>query len=393
MKKHQVVFYILLFLPWLSIAQLPVDSVLSQIERNNTALSSLRKGIDAEKTANKTGIFLQNPEVGFNYLWSDPATVGNRTDFSVKQYFDFPTAYGHRRRIAESRNTGAEIEYQKQRKAILLEARLLCAEIAYINALAEEYKSRLLSAIALAKAYKTMYDKGEIGILEYNKAQLNFLSTKKEAEALNIEQSALLKQLSAMNGGQPIAFDSKAMPVKQLPADFDQWYAQAQQSNPTLAWLNQEVLTRMQQEKLNRALTLPKASAGYMSEIRTGENFRGLSVGLSVPLWQNKNTVKYAKANTLAWQDIEADNKIQQYTQLKIQFEKAQSLQQTVDEYRQSIQLYKNTDLLKKALDQGEISLLNYLVELSLAYESTDKLLKTEHDLNKALAQLFKYQN
>jgi hypothetical protein len=116
-------------------------------------------------------------------------------------------------------------------------------------------------------------------------------------------------------------------------------------------------------------------------------------VGLSVPLWQNKNTVKYAKANTLAWQDIEADNKIQQYTQLKIQFEKAQSLQQTVDEYRQSIQLYKNTDLLKKALDQGEISLLNYLVEISFAYESTDKFLKAENDLNKALAQLFQYQD
>ncbi|MBK6964392.1 MAG: hypothetical protein IPH20_10765 [Bacteroidales bacterium] len=45
---------------------------MSNIERNNTTLSALRKSVEAEKLGNRTGIYLQNPEAGFNYLWGVP---------------------------------------------------------------------------------------------------------------------------------------------------------------------------------------------------------------------------------------------------------------------------------------------------------------------------------
>ncbi|MBK6964389.1 MAG: hypothetical protein IPH20_10750 [Bacteroidales bacterium] len=48
--------------------------------------------------------------------------------------------------------------------------------------------------------------------------------------------------------------------------------------------------------------------------------------------------------------------------------------------------------LLKKALDAGEITLINYLMELSLAYSAMDNLLKSEYELNKALSVLAEYE-
>ena len=177
-----------------------------------------------------------------------------------------------------------------------------------------------------------------------------------------------------------------------LPADFDQWYAKAEQNNPALLWLKQEIEVKMQQEKLNRALSLPKASAGYMSEKVVGEHFQGVTVGVSIPLWENKNTVKYAQAQTLALQSMEVDSKLQFYNQLKIQFEKAASLQQTALEYRKLIESSNNAVLLKKALDAGEIPLINYLTELTFANSAMDNLLKSEYELNKALSVLAQFE-
>jgi len=392
MIRYIKIWAILFILPVSLSAQITVDSVVSAIEKNNTSLSAMRKNTKAEKFRNQTGIYLQNPEAGFNYLWGNPAVIGNRTDISIKQSFDFPTAYGYRRQIADSRNLQSDLEYQQQRKEILYAARILFTDIVYANAVSEEYGKRLSHAQSLADAYKVMYEKGEVSILEHNKAQLNLLNLKKEAEARNIERTAYLKQLAALNGGISIELNEKSFRARILPSDFDQWYSTAEKNNPALLWLKQEIEVTRQQEKLNRAMGLPKASAGYMSEKVVGEHFQGLTVGVSIPLWENKNTVKYAQAQTLALQSIETDRKLQFYNQLKIQFERAASLQQTVNEYRQAIQSSSNAELLKKALDQGEIPLINYLMELSFTYQAMDNLLKSEYELNKAISFLAQFE-
>jgi len=392
MIRYIKIWAILFILPVSLSAQITVDSVVSAIEKNNTSLSAMRKSTEAEKFRNQTGIYLQNPEAGFNYLWNNNSEIGNRTDFSVKQSFDFPTAYGYRRQIADSRNLQSDLEYQQQRKEILCAARILFTDIVYANAVNEEYSKRLLHAQSLADAFQLMYEKGEVSILEHNKAQLNLLNLKKEAETRNIERTAYLKQLAALNGGIAIELNEKSFPARILPSDFDQWYSNTEKNNPSLQWLKQEIEVTRQQEKLNRAMGLPKASAGYMSEKVVGEHFQGISVGVSIPLWENKNTVKYAQAQTLALQSIETDRKLQFYNQLKIQFERAASLQQTVNEYRQALNSSNNAELLKKALDQGEIPLINYLMELSFTYQAMDNLLKSEYELNKAISFLAQFE-
>lgn len=152
-------------------AQNSIENVLIEIEKNNTMLSALKEKAEASKLGNKTGIYLQNPEVEFNYLWSD-AITGNRKDFSIKQTFDFPTAYKFKNQISNIKNEQVGLEYQKQRKELLLEARLICLNIVYSNALHFELSNRLTNAERIANSYKAKLDAGESNILEYNKAQL-----------------------------------------------------------------------------------------------------------------------------------------------------------------------------------------------------------------------------
>ncbi len=372
-------------------AQNTVDQVLTEVVKNNTTLGALRKSVDAEKIGNKTGIYLQNPEVAFNYLWGSPSAIGNRTDFSISQTFDFPTAYGFKNQISDLKNEQTELEYQKQLMDIQLKTSLICFDLIYTNALHGELTKRVEYAQSIAKSYQIKFEAGETNILEYNKSQLNLLNVSKALESNGIERNALLAELAGLNGGQAVDFTGSVFQIMELPADFEQWYMLAEQKNPTFSWLKKEIEISQKQTGLIKAMSLPKLQTGYMSESVIGQQFQGVAVGLTIPLWENKNKVKYAVANSQALESIVADNKIQFYNQLKALHTKTIALQKNVNEYRSGLFSFDSSELSKKALDQGEISLINYLMEFSLYYESVNKLLELERDMNKAMSELNRY--
>ncbi len=390
--KKQISIIISILIGTFSIAQNNINSILSEIEKNNTGLMTIRKSLDAELLGNKTGIYLENPEIGFNYLWGKPSIMGNRTDFSITQSFDFPTAYGYKSEISDIKNEQLELEFVKERRTLLFQSRVVCYDLIYINAKKMELVKRIVHAQSIANSYKAQYAMGEINILEYNKSQLNLLNVSKELEFVEIEREALVQELIRLNGGLDIDIESHIFPLLEMPEDFEQWYIDAEQNNPILNWLKQEIAINQQQEKLNRALSLPKLQAGYMSEKIVGEQYQGLTLGLSIPLWENKNTVKYAQANSIAVESMIVDNKLQFYYQLKTLYTKVKSLQENVNNYRLSLAKFDNTDLLKKALDHGEITLIDYILELSIYYESVNNLLELDRDLNRTYAELVSYR-
>lgn len=137
---------------------------------------------------------------------------------------------------------------------------------------------------------------------------------------------------------------------------------------------------------------LPRLQAGYMSEDVVGEQFRGIAVGLSIPLLENKNAVKYAKAKTFAVQSAESDNRLQFYNILKALYTKAVSLQNSLNDYRINLQKFNNSVLLQKALDNGELSLAEYYFEQTVYYESFNRMLDIEKSLNETIIELYRYQ-
>lgn len=390
--KTILIIAISIFIPTAGLfSQESIDAVLGEIEKNNTLLSSLSKKVEAEKLSNKTGIYIENPEIEFNYLWNNPSEYGNRTDISLTQSFDFPTSYAYRNQISDIQNEQLELEYQKQRKVLLLEARMLCYELIYTNALKLEYTKRLGQAENIANLYKVKFENGETNILEYNKAQLNYLNLNTEMEQIEIARNSLLSELSRLNGGTFINFHESEFQVPSIPIEFETWYVQAEQSNPLLSWLKLEVERNQREEKLNKAMSLPKIQAGYMSERVVGQKFQGLTLGMSIPLWENKNTVKYARANTVYIEEQLYDNKIQFYTQLKAAHSRAISMLANTNDFRSQFLKFDNSELLGKALEQGEMSMIEYILELSFYFEGVNKLLKMETELNKTLAGLNQY--
>ena len=386
--KKLLISILFLSVGFAAIAQNSYDAVLQQIETNSTTLAALRKQTEAQQIGNRTGIYPDNPEVEFNYLWGSPTLIGNRTDISVRQSFDFPTAYVHRGKIAELQNINAELDYKAERLNVLLSAKRVCIELIYYNALAKEYSTRLQNAVRIAEAYKSKLDKGETNAIENNKAQLNLATVQTEATHIEVERSALLAELKSLNGGKDIDFPYNVYTAGILPANFEEWYAQAEAKSPVLQYVSGQIEIERRQLRLNRAMGLPKFSLGYMSEKVVEEHFQGITASISIPLWENKNRVRQAKAQAKAMEYVLADNKIQFYNRLQSLYDKTVTLQQNAQATRQSLSKYGNEPLLKKALDAGEISLLNYLLEIEYYYDMMNKVLEAERDYELTMAEL-----
>ncbi|MDR3061911.1 MAG: transporter, partial [Dysgonamonadaceae bacterium] len=144
MNKLKIIIVLLFFTS--IIKARTIQDILLQIEQNNTVLASLRQSGEAERIGNKTGIYLENPEVEYHYLWGNNSSIGNRTDFSATQSFDFPTAYHYKQKISENKNIQVDTKYRIECQKILLEAKRICIELIYLNVYSSELEKRLQHA-------------------------------------------------------------------------------------------------------------------------------------------------------------------------------------------------------------------------------------------------------
>jgi outer membrane protein TolC len=203
-----------------------------------------------------------------------------------------------------------------------------------------------------------------------------------------VEQQAALQALQRLNGGLAVTLDDDSYTGATLPNSFEAWFEAATPKSPVLEAVNEEVALRKREVGLAQATNWPALSTGYMSERVTGETFQGVTLGLSIPLWGNKNRTRQAKAAVRAAESKQADMRLQLYAHLQSVYDRAAGLQDIAATMRKSLLTLNNTELLQKALDAGEISLLDYLVEVALYYDAVARALEAERDFEKATAEL-----
>lgn len=371
-----------------SYSQNNINNILEEIESNNTTLLALQKKIEVQKLGNKTGIYLPNPEIEFGYLWGNPSEIGNENSFAITQSMDFPTAYGLKNRISNLENQNLDILYNSERIKVVLEAKQLIVNLSYYNAVSSNYAHRVRIAEEIASSYQKMFNQGEINANERNQVYLDLISCINEKRIIDIERKSLLNRLITLNGGKEIQYEATEILLSPLPLNFNKWYADIKNNSPSLQHLTQQIEISRQQVKLNKALSLPKLSAGYSDERILGEKLQGITVGISIPLWENKNSVKQAKADVLSNEYSLEDNKLRFYNRLQSLFEKASSLLDTALKYRQALASYSNELMLRKALEAGEIPLLDYLYQIEAYYDAYNKMLEVERDYSLAEAEL-----
>lgn len=364
------------------------ERVLRDIEQNNTTLKALRAQTDAQKMENRKDIHLDNPEVEFGYLWGSPTDMGNRVDLNVIQSFDFPTTYYYKKKIADGQSAQAELSYEQERRALMTRASLQCIEMIHLNIMRQEFLLHIQLAEEIQHAYQRMFDEGEVSILDLNKAKLSLLAARKEFETNQIERERTLAELTTLNGGQTVVLEDTLYPAMALPSSFDEWYRSVEQTHPALQQLALQQELNRRELQLSKSLWAPKFTVGYNSERILGTTLQGVGVGIQLPLWQNRYAVKSAQAQSIALERTTYDLQTKFRSELRSQYDQALGLQALLANYHDILHSVNTTSLLRKALDSGSMTLVEYLMEISLYYEARHEAFETERDLQAAIATL-----
>lgn len=109
---------------------------------------------------------------------------------------------------------------------------------------------------------------------------------------------------------------------------------------------------------------------GYAHEFEEGAHFNGASLGVSVPLFSSRHKVKAAEAAKAAAEFamiVEADRTEAQVTAL---YNEVAALDEALKDPDEIFSATDYTSLLLKAYKGGELSITDYLRDLSWFYEA-----------------------
>lgn len=374
-------------------AQSSIDQVLRSIETNNKSLQANTKMTDAQKLEAQTGKFLANPSVEWEQMWGNRNNPGSEYTLTVKQSLDFPTTYSNKNKLANLKANTIGFQSAAYRQQLLLNAKQTCIEIIYLRKQKSLLDERLANAETMFALYKKRFESGDANQLELNKIQLELLNAQNQSRLNKAALTAAEEQLRNLNGGKPITFDATDYPAGEELVNFDQLQAAFMDADPNLKSLtgNQEIANR--EVKLSRSLTLPKFDVGYKRNAASDHvASNGFMVGVSIPLFENKNTVKKAKAQAeFATASLE-DNRLNLKTNLQQLYQQAEALQISRADYAKVLEQQRNIELLNKALNAGQLSVIDYFTELSTIYDSHQSYLDVEKEYHSILAQLYQYK-
>lgn len=379
-------FCLMIAMPSLADAQ-DFSSILKSIEANSTRLEAARIKDKAEKLDSKDLYTLEDPEVGFDYLFGAEG-IGHRIGFEVSQGFDFPTVISQKRKMAKEMQRVSELKYLSERQQLLLNARKLCIQVVYCNAIMDHLDEDLEETTAMSKAYETLFDKGEATAIDRNKAHQAFLFFKTEYDEFLAMRENLLNELKCLNGGNAVEISDTAFVFSPLSNDFDGWLAQNIGLHPELQLAEGELQAEKQSLKVAKGSRIPGFKIGYTGEFTREEKYQGPTIGLSLPLWGSGRKVKVAKLHVEAAEKSLEDTRLHLTTQLRGVYREALQLQDTYLRYRKHLTECDNSELLKKSLDSGQITLLQYLQERQFVHEMHEKILIAERDLALRKAEL-----
>lgn len=374
-------------------AQNSLKDVLRAVEMNSPRLAVAAGQLELDRLESASQRLLASPEVEFNYLWGQNAEVGNRKDLRITQSFDFATLSGMKGKLASGMDELAGLNYKAEKMEVFAEAKSLCADLAYTNALISALSGYLADIEKLNEATEQKMNAGEATVFESGKAKVQLASVKARLAKAQVERTALMSELRALAGTDSIDYTAEVYELTPMPSDFGSWYAEAEQNSPVLQYVAKELDVARTQVRIEKSAWAPELNLGYMSELGLTDKYRGLTVGVSIPLWSNRNKVRSANAAA----SVAATQKLQQeklfLTQLTGLWSQADALREAAGESRDVLSRTDSRALMLDAVRKGEISMLDYIVDLSGYYDALEETLDIERDYAKAVILLEKYSS
>ncbi|MDL2213274.1 TolC family protein [Bacteroides sp. OttesenSCG-928-N06] len=367
-----------------------IDDVLRTIEANNKQLQANKQNIEWQKLEAKTDNNLPDPTFSYAHLWGKHDSNETISELVVSQTFDFPTLYATRSKMNKLKMGAFDSQAESLRRDVLLQAKEVCLDIIMLRQQKIILDERLANAQQLSAMYAERLAVGDANILETNKINLELLNVKNEASMNETNLQNKLQELKALNGNEEAIFMADAYPLVTFPNDYESLKNEVLSTDMELHSLDRETAASRKEVSLNKSQWLPKLELGYRRNTESGMPFNGLVVGFSIPLFENQYKVKQAKAQNLNLTFLKENKQLEVESELAQQYREAKTLRASMQEYEEVLTAQADLELLKQALTGGEISMIEYFVEVSVVYQSKLTYLQLQNQYQKAMAKVYK---
>ena len=366
-----------------------IDQVLQSIEANNKELLSQKQLTKAQKMENRTENNLPDPTVSYSSFYKNGAGPGHGTELVATQGFDFPTQYITRNRQAEMENEAIDLQQQAFRRDVLLRAKNLCLDLILLNQEKALMDIRMKNADELEALYAKRLEAGDANILEVNKIKMERMNVQTEVAQNHASHRNALQSLLAMNGNMPVEFSESTYPEVKEILDYNQLRDEVVASDYSLQAAVAFTRAAEKQVSVDKQNWLPKLEAGFRRNTDTGMSMNGFVVGGSIPLFSNRKKVQIAKAQAISAQLMQEDALLHVENNLMALYNEMTQLKEAMHAYDVPL-MYRSLDLLKQALTEGQISLIEYFVEAETVYKNLQAYMKLENQYQKIMADIYK---
>lgn len=370
-------------------AQSTISSVVDMIESNNKQIALKKMTVAAEQLSFRTGNAPDNLRFGYDFLKGGLGS-GDQTEILVAQAFDFPTVYAKRKQLADARSATTDQFLALEVNDIRLRATKVCLNLVYEQKRRTLLEKRREALQTILKNFEERFSEGKASKLDVGKAKLQMIALERELADNRSKELVFRAELLQLNGGKEVSFNDTVYPVWATP-NSDTLETKWKQSDPVNALFAQQNAVATKEVELSKAMWLPSLEAGFRHVSGFGQLFNGVHTGISIPIWEKRNTVKAKKAEQSAMllnSEVYASSKS---LELKRLLQEEALLREMLDEYEKALGEVQNLELLKTALELGRINSTEYFIEANSYYDALAMLLTTELEYQQVQAAINRY--
>ncbi|MCZ8372521.1 MULTISPECIES: TolC family protein [Phocaeicola] len=388
MRKQYMIGVVGLFLAGSLQAQNIAD-VLQSIERNNKELQAQLQLTEAAKMEVQTQNSLSDPTIDYSPFFAKGVDGVASSELVVSQEFDFPTLYAARRQSGKLQQEVLDRQQQAVRRSILLDAKNLCLDLIRLNQEKALLDARKKNADELLTLFEKRLQEGDAGILEVNKIKMERMNVQTEVTQNNAAHRTALQSLLAMNGNLPLEFTADTYPQIEKISDYNALYDEIMLTDADLLASDAAARAAAKEVSVNKQNWLPKLSVGYRRNTSLDEKSNGFLIGGSIPLFSNRKKVKIARAQEVGAR-LQLDNaRLQAEATVQSRYNEVLQLQEAMKAYDVPL-MHETLDMLKQAVMAGQLSIIEYYVEVDGVYRNLQAYIQIENQYQKLMADIYK---
>lgn len=372
-----------------SAAAQDIESVLRSIEQNNIQLQSLRQENEAAKLETRMQNNLGDPSVEYSPFWAKGGTGIATSELVVSYGFDFPTRYVSRGKAGMMQREAMDRQYMVARRDLMLQAKGLCLDLVYLNRKKAILYEKQHNAEELMSLFQTRFDEGDASAIELNKIKMEKMDADVQMAQVESQISTAMLSLQAMNGDRPVEFSALEYPAVEPVTDFETFRDSLMADELEIKASEAEVDAARQEIRVNNQNWLPQLQVGYRRNTELRDATNGFIVGASFPIFSNRHKAGIAKARHTASQLRLDEAKVRTESRIRSGYDEMLRLQKTIGAYDVDM-MQETLRMLRKAVEAGQLSVIEYYTEADSVYSGLLTLSETENAYQKLLADIYR---